>query len=310
MSLIEILSSVKVYRTGKTHSGYKYFEVDINSLGNPEPLGSHFIYHCPWCTDDRQDKKLYYNYRTGVGFCFRCETVVISKFIDIRKVDINKFSWLNFLSSNSYLDISWTETALLSPEVKIYLSKRKYFYENDTIEQFNLRYFRGTDNEIILLLPNNHPTKLSVDSFQTSIISGNRTGPKYVTYSDNKIIYFLNQSRVSSILLVEGIFDAISIIKSSNEELLACPLLGKSVSKSQQRQLYNFMKLGHLKEVFVVLDGEVERHRKIKTCKQILSINSSLKLYYVDLPSELDPEESVAEGIFFNNLNQARRVLS
>lgn len=307
---IENIVPIRVYKSGKTHSGYRFFEIDVNSLGNPEPLGSHFIYHCPWCSHVKNDKKLYYNYRTGVGFCFRCETVVLNRYADVQKFDVNKFSWLNFLSSNSTLDISWTETALLSPEVKVYLSKRKYFYENDTIENFNFRYFKGVDNETVLLLPNNNPTKLSVDSFQTSVISGNQIGPKYVTYSDNKVIYFLEQSKISSAIFVEGIFDAISVMVSSNNELLACPLLGKSISKSQQKQLYRFMKHSYLKEIFVVLDGEVERHRKLKTCKQILSINSSLKVYYVDLPDELDPEEAVAEDVFLSSLSNAKRVMN
>jgi hypothetical protein len=55
------------------------------------------------------------------------------------------------------------------------------------------------------------------------------------------------------------------------------------------------------------LDGEVKKPTKIKTCRQILSINSGLKVYYTDLPSYydekrrqtigLDPEQAYAAGI-------------
>ena len=302
---------IKIFKSGKTHSGYNFYEIDIMSLGEGQLSGSHFIYECPWCTDEKKNKKLYYNYRTGVGFCFRCETVVLSKNTNLEKIDIHKFSWLNFLYLNSNLDISWTDTALVSLKAKTYLSLRKFFYDTDTIQEFNLRYFTGVNGETVLLLPNNSPNRLSVDSFQTTVISGENRGPKYMTYSSDKIIYFLDKVKnPSKIVFTEGIFDAISVTKDANNGLVACPLLGKSLSKSQQKQFYQYLKITKPKEVVVALDGEVSKARRIKTCRQILSIDSSLKVYYTSLPGELDPEEAVAEGIFTDYLSRANRVVA
>jgi hypothetical protein len=308
--MIDKKPNVKVLNTKKSQNYHKFYEIDINSLGEPEVTGSHYIYQCPWCSAERKDKKLYYNYKTGIGLCFRCETVIVSKHVDVKKVDLTKFSWLNFLSSNTYLDISWTDTALISNEVKIYLSKRKYFYDVDIIGKFNLRSFTGVNGETVLLLPNNFPNTVSVDSFQTSVISGKNYGPKYLTYSDNKVIYFLDKiENPKTIVFVEGIFDAISVTNEFKDKLTACCLLGKSISRSQQRQFYLYMKSHDLKEVIVALDGDVNKERCIKTCRQLLSVNSSIKVYFTTLPNELDPEEAVCEGIFGNCLEQAKRVV-
>ena len=304
---------MNILRQGKTHSGYNYYEVDISGLGNYQVSGNHHIYQCPWCSSSKDTKKLYYHLPTGIGFCFRCETVVFDsrgKF-DLKSVDLGKFSWLTFLNLDTYQDISWTESALFSNEVKIYLSQRKYFYQNNIISEYNLRYFTGVNKETVLVLPNDYPELLKVDSFQTSIIAG-LTGntPKYVTHSDSKVIYYLNRlKKNSTLVLVEGIFDSISVTDSSKSSVLACPMLGKSLSRSQQKQLYQYLKKHTIKEVILSLDGDVDKVRKIKTCRQLLAVNSSLKVYYVSLPNELDPEEAVSEHIFEDYLNKAKRIV-
>lgn len=298
---------VRKFKSGRTHSGYVYYEIDASSLEKVRETTNHFICKCPWCNAE----KLYFSFRRGVGFCFHCEVVVTSHGHEPTKVILDTFSWLSFLHLESYKDISWTDTALISHEAKIYLSKRKYDYDNEAIQKFNFRYFTGVDKEIILLLPNNYPERLKVDSFQTTIIKGNNYGPKYLTYSENKVLYFLNKiDNPSMLIFVEGIFDAVSVSLGISDKVKACSLLGKSFSKSQERQLYDYLKLHKPKEVVVALDGEVTRHRKLQTCRQILSINSSLKVYYVDLPGELDPEEAMAENVFHKSLNNAKRLLA
>lgn len=296
---------VRTFKSGKTRSGYSYYEILARDLPTGRISGSHIIHVCPWCGSE----KLYFNFKKGIGLCFHCETVAIDK-DHSKPVSLVDFSWINFLSLSSLKDISWTTNALLSFDAKVYLSKRKCCYDNSTIQRFNLRTFAGVSGEKVLLLPNNHPFRLKVDSFQTTIIAGNSYGPKYVTYSDNKVIYYLNKCNVKSIALVEGVFDAIAVTTFSQHQVVACPLLGKSLSKSQERQLYRYLKGNSLKEVFVILDGDVKRSRKIQTCHQIMSINSSIRTYYVDLPGELDPEESVAENVFDKSFQNAKRVIA
>ena len=298
---------VRTFKSGRTHSGYVFYEIDSSSLEKVKETANHFICKCPWCDAE----KLYFSFRRGVGFCFHCEVVVTNRGQEPTKVILDTFSWLAFLHLESFKDISWTDTALISHDAKIYLSKRKYDYDDETIQKFNFRYFTGVSDEVILLLPNSYPERLKVDSFQTTIIKGKNYGPKYLTYSDNKVLYFLNRINDPSIMIfVEGIFDAVSVSVGISDRVKACSLLGKSFSKSQERQLYNYLKLRKPKEVIVALDGEVTRHRKLQTCRQILSIDSSLKVYYVDLPDNLDPEEAVADGVFHKSLNNAKRVLA
>ena len=49
---------------------------------------------------------------------------------------------------------------------------------------------------------------------------------------------------------------------------------------------------------------------RIKTGAQVLRINSGLKVYYTDLPDELDPEEAVEAGVFNKCLESSMRVFN
>jgi len=299
---------VIVYRSGKSRKGHNLYEVDLNSLGDHKVSGNHFIFRCPWCTD-KESWKLYYNFKIGIGFCFRCESVIITKGALQSKSEVINLSWINFLKMEKYLDISWTDPAIISNDVKVELSKRKYFYGLDAMQKFNLRYFYGVNDELVLVLPNSFPDKLQVDSFQTSILKGQIHGPKYVTYSQTKRIYYLDKLKKSMPLIItEGIFDSIAVSDSLNDEVLACPILGKSLSSHQLKQLYQSLKQVKPSEVIVSLDGDVNRQSKVKVCNQILNIDSSLKTYYIDLPDKLDPEEAVAAGVYKECLSRAQRV--
>jgi hypothetical protein len=288
---------LRIYSSRKTKNGYTVHEVDIATLGEHEVAGVHLKYHCPWCTEERKDKKLYYNTVTGVGFCFRCEAVLIDKdsFKKSRQKihTLDEFSWFNFFKVGNYLDISWAKTALVSPETKSYILSRDGNYDLDVISHYNLRYFEASGDRVMLLLPNLFPNTNLVDAFQTTVAWGYRNpmAPKYITHPTEKSIFYLQQRSFGErVYFVEGIFDAIASH--------GCPILGKSFSKNQLKQLYLFFKAAHrLKEVFLILDGEVKKPTKVKTCRQILGINSSVKVYYTDLPDQLDPEQCVSLGI-------------
>jgi hypothetical protein len=289
---------LRIYSSKKTRNGYTVHEVDIATLGDHEVAGVHLRFNCPWCTEVRTDKKLYYNAVTGIGFCFRCEAVLVDK-ASLKKTrhkihDFDQFSWFNFSKVGDYLDISWAKTALISPEAKSYVLSREGNYDLDIISHYNLRYFEGSGDKTLLLLPNLFPETDRVDAFQTTVAWGYRNplAPKYMTYPEDKSIFYLQQNIYRErVYFVEGIFDAIASH--------GCPILGKSFSKNQLKQLYMFFKAArNLKEIFLVLDGEVKKPTKVKTCRQILGINSSVKVYYTDLPGELDPEQCVNLGVF------------
>jgi len=304
---------VRIYGSGTTKKGYHYNVVNLSDLGFPEESGTQWLFECPWCvpgdlTNTKAKKKLFYNPKKSAGFCFRCNIVIFphdlihDKHKQERKIDISQFSWFNYMQVGDHLDISWTDTALVSNEVKEYLQDRKGEYDLETITKYNIRFFEGVKDEIVIVLPNNNPKRLLVDSFQTTPLYRNPWQHKYMTYSHTKVLYFLNfYKEAERIYLVEGIFDGIA----SN----GCPMMGKTLSKSQLMQLYDFFKVAHnIKEVFVVLDGEVDKDRKIKTGTQVLRVNSGVKVYYTDLPYDydeeskswvgIDPEDAMAKGIF------------
>ena len=296
----------KIYSSGITRKGgYKYYILDLSDLGPPELTGNHLVYPCPWCFEEKHDKKLYYNPKNNLGFCQRCQIVVFAK--DGRrptKVQLAHFSWVNYFKEDDEMyDISLFPSADTFDESREYLSNRKGHYKSDVINQYNIRAFE-TDNNTAIILPDTYPDKNCVDSFQVTYVMRYSGQLKYVTYSSDKFIYYLND-RVgdSKLILVEGIFDSIASG--------GCAMLGKTLSKNQLKQLYNFVKVSDkLKEVFVVLDGEVPKERKIKTGAQVLRINSGLKVYYTDLPDELDPEEAVEAGVFNKCLESSMRVFN
>jgi hypothetical protein len=302
---------VRIYSSGRTKTGYRYNVINISDLGQPEEAANQWVFDCPWCvpTDTKSSKpgkKLYYDPKKHMGFCVRCNIAIFpykepgSKKQE-KLVDISQFSWFNYIQVGENLDLSWTETALVSQEVKEYLQDRKGEYDLDTISKYNIRFFEGVRDETVIVLPNSQPGRLIVDSFQTTPVIRNPWQLKYMTYSHTKVIYFLNlYENAERIYLVEGIFDGIASG--------GCPLMGKTLSKSQSMQLYEFFKRAKVKEVFIVLDGEVERERKIKTGSQVLRVNSGVKVYYTDLPMYyhevigemvgMDPEEAVAAKMF------------
>jgi hypothetical protein len=296
--------AIRIYSSGRTKkSGYRFFEVDLHDLGTPDKSANHLAYKCPWCSDGLKGKKLYYDTKKAIGFCYRCETVVfIHGSKAVSKSVIDEFSWINyFKTEEQYYDISWSQPADSNTVSLNYLLNRKVSYGSDIIDKYNIRAFE-VGNSTCLILPNDYPERNLVDSFQTSLTERREGVPKYVTYSSDKSIYFLKmRSQDKKLILVEGVFDAIA----SN----GCALLGKTLSTSQQRQFYNHIKNQNiLKEVFICLDGEVAAERKIRTGHQVLGVNSSLKVYYVNLPDNLDPEEAVAEGVFEECLNKAKKV--
>lgn len=295
---------VRTYPRGKTKKGgYPIYEVELLDLGKPEIAGGQLLYPCPFCFDEKKDKKLYYNTKDNIGFCHRCEIVIYGRGGKrIEKLEANQFTWINYIKSeNGLYDISWAKNASLFPDAKQYLLNRKVSYDDAIINQYNIRAFEVYNNTGIVL-PNNFPGQEFVDSFQVTFTRRNPKQHKYITYSSDKSIYFLfSKLDDESIILVEGIFDAIASY--------GCALLGKAMSKSQLKQLYQFIKKSkRLKNVFVVLDGEVERARKVATGVQVKKISSSVGVYYTDLPDHLDPEEAVAAGVFDECLNKSQRI--
>ena len=295
---------VRTYPRGKTKKGgYPIFEVELLDLGKPEMAGGQLLYPCPFCFDAKGDKKLYYNTKDNIGFCHRCEIVIYGRGGKrIEKLEANQFTWINYVKSeNGLYDISWAKNATSFPAAKQYLLNRKVPYGDDIIHQYNIRAFEIYNNTGIVL-PNNIPSKDSVDSFQVTFTKRDPKQHKYITYSSDKSIYFLfSKLNDDYIVLVEGIFDAIASY--------GCAMLGKAMSKSQLKQLYQFIKLSKkLKNVFVVLDGDVEKARKVATGVKVKKISSSVGVYYTNLPDRLDPEEAVAAGIFDKCLNNSQRV--
>jgi hypothetical protein len=277
--------------------------VELSDLGTPEKSANHLAYACPFCSGEKKDKKLYYDPAKHIGFCYRCESVIfIHGSRTVSKAILDQFSWVNYFKTEEhYYDISWSKPANFFRESRNYLENRKGNYGSDIVENYNIRAFE-TNDDICIILPNDYPERNLVDSFQTTFAQRKYGVPKYITYSSDKSLYFLKmRASDERIVLVEGVFDAIASG--------GCALLGKTLSNSQQQQFYNFLKLyGNLKEVFVCLDGDVPRDRKIKTGHQVLGVNSSLKVYYTDLPGSLDPEEAVYEGVFEECLNKSKKI--
>jgi hypothetical protein len=83
----DTLKSLK--KKGKSFSSAKFYEeVDesfLSSLQEVNRNGREIIYNCPWCeerygpNEKRFYPKLYYNPSKRVGYCFRCNTVMVVK---------------------------------------------------------------------------------------------------------------------------------------------------------------------------------------------------------------------------------------
>lgn len=245
-------------------------------------------YNCPWCVEIRgkedKDAKLYYNKILKVGFCFKCESVVVGDNLPALE-SIHKI-WRapknNIDPTQQSFDLSgWTRPVQPGSAVYKYLTETRNL-SHSVIEKYQ---FRESDLSTGVIIPN--PTTRT-DPYITDFCQIRYFGCHSLRYvSPTGAVkplygYLFVRDNEDCVIVCEGSFSAISASQSLN--IPAVGLFGKSISAQQ----VNLLRDKHPKSVLVMLDG-MELTSGMKVAR---TLSTFTEVYMTFLESGKDPAET------------------
>lgn len=257
--------------------------------------GDQSIFKCPFCVE-RGHKgdgyKLYVDEVKGKGWCFTCQLIVIFDEVYDLKTEVDKFVKKDFTPTevDKILDVmSWTSPASECDVTIDYLKGRKVSYNHIAADRYNLR-FAEIGGTPVLVIPNELQTKIATNCFQIKVLDESKAFSKYVTFGTVPLMWLdLTLKLTDTLILVEGVFDAMAVT--------GVPLLGKTISSRQQKQLREVcIATSGIEQIVIALDGEVKAKDKLNLAKLVQSVSNEIPVAIAHLPDELDPEEVVADG--------------
>lgn len=245
----------------------------------------NYAFSCPFCKHHK--KKLEVDIQTGLWNCWVCNTkgIKVSNLLkrlkanisDIRNIRENigekkerqEIEILTLPDSFEYIK-PYAED-LMNNNAYEYLSKRGL--SNDDIIKYKIGYANYGENVGELILPS-FDSKGRLNYFiQKNIHTGRYKNPNY---SKNQIIYDLFINWEEPIVLVEGMFDAITVRHNS------IPLLGKFINKTLKKRILK----SKTDTFYICLDADAY-DSSIELSKYLLSIGK--KVFNVILPKNEDP---------------------
>ena len=279
-----------------------------------EPLNktdSHDVYSCPYCdtihgkTRD-EEGKLYYSPKKNIGFCFRCESVVLNKdslfsrehLISLLEnneeenllENINKYDKQN-------LDLSWTTCALENEIVRDYIKSRGI--SEDTIKEFNVRACNTPKIGVVFIDKLEHGI---TNFFQIRNITKNKYHRHLFLKGAIKPVSWLWKINPDKpVILCEGFASALSAYEHLDKDVYPVVATGKTITKFQLHLFSEVSK--NVKEITICYDGGFVKEA-MKSAKSIY--NFGFTIFIMNLPLDKDPND-VDKETFLESFN--KRVL-
>lgn len=258
-------------------------------------------FHCPFCNHHK--KKLEVDLSTGLWNCWVCHTKGKGVSFLLRKINapfndiqnIKKYESYNSKKSDYNNDFIFLPDYYVAFDVNVsnfvqdrlinYLSTRGVSY--DDIRKYKLGYSSKDPNNIIIP---SYDRNFKINYYvEKNISTGRYVNPNY---SKNQIIFESFVDWSSDIVIVEGVFDAMSVQRN------AVPLLGKILGTQLKESLLR----SAVNNVYIALDsGETKDIMKIS--EYLLSIGK--KVFIVDLPEGEDPS-SIGKDRIWDYIGSAR----
>jgi len=228
-------------------------EAFLSSLQEVSRTGKEIIYNCPWCeerygpNDKRFYPKLYYNPLKRVGYCFRCNTVMIVKSDGISFLLEDNQPLLLSDSEKSGKKLGPIDISLALPIEK---DKRRAFsyilnrspYFREIIVEHPIEFYQANFGGGLLGVVFPFRVDGAVWSYQVRFFREDGLEPetRYETRPGIKIPYHpfgLKTGEVDAITLVEGVFGTFGILYlEKNLELFKEEILSMGISLEDFRK--------------------------------------------------------------------------
>ena len=258
------------------------------------------IFRCPFCISRRgkEDRvgKLYFNPLKRIGWCHKCEVVVVSDLFEteeeqeewVKQLYEHKSKVVDFHIPLQFNLLHWTEP--INKEHRQYLVNRGFI--GSTAERYGFLSTReGFGNGIVL--PNKQVEGYT-DFLQIRKLDPGR-GPKYYGLSSSKPLMYADLVDTKRIALAEGSFSAASIYQASGGRISPMAIMGKYLSEIQCGQLQEAVNDNDIEVTYLVLDGGFNTE-VIKLARQIEdNVHGTGEINIVRLPDGRDPNDMISD---------------
>jgi DNA primase len=245
----------------------------------------NYAFHCPFCKHHK--KKLEIDIQTGLWNCWVCSTkgIKISNLLkklkantsDIKNIKENygakkERQEIEILTLPDNFDyIKPYADDLMNNNAYDYLKKRGL--TDDDIIKYKIGYCTYGNNVGEIILPSYDSQGKLNYYIHKNIYTGRYKNPNY---SKNQLIFDVFVNWNEPIVLVEGMFDAISVKHNS------VPLLGKFINKTLKKRIIK----STTDTFYICLDSDAYE-TSLEICKYLISIGK--KVFNVVLPKGEDP---------------------
>lgn len=287
----------------------------ISDLHEPiRKTDTHHVFKCPYCdsvhgkTADREGK-MYYSPTKKVGFCFRCESVILNKdpedVIETVKTAVeeesesDKILRENITKYNKQVfDLSWTKGVLDNKMSKDYLIGERGINEN-VIKDFDIRSCTNPTNGVVFV---DKVTNNSTNFFQIrNIVSEKHNRHLFIKGCIKPISWTDRIDKTKGVILCEGFISALSAYQHLEKDINPLVATGKTITRFQLH-LLSLVK-NNIKEFTVCYDGGFVKEA-VRTAGVLH--NFGFPIYIMNLLKEKDPND-VSKEEFVDCFN--RRVL-
>lgn len=218
------------------------------------------IYECPFCDQltgsPDTTGKFYYNIVKQVGFCFRCEALIISDALRtpelIRQVletvpDEEKYESQKLALTN------WTTPVKENPECLHYMENERGIY-TEVLNRFNVLATRTPKLGVVFCNKIWKDGSAIVTDFLT-IRNVNSSIRHTVIRDQVKPLLWCNYVDTNYVILVEGTISGLSAYQHLDEKVCPIVLLGKTISDLQLSQLKSIVTSKKVDKIYIAPDG-------------------------------------------------------
>jgi hypothetical protein len=250
---------------------------------------THYIAHCPNCSDGKKEPKLYLSKDNGKFICFRCNYSGQDPDTALNSVFENRPD-PEMITKSYSLDL----IPNLDSEGALYLLKRGLTREVIELYGFKSYFIWGKS---CIFIPNRIENNIT-DFFQLRFIDNGEF--RYYTATSTKPLFGIQGlTGTDTLMLAEGIFTAIGAKMKLGHDCIS--LLGKTLTAYQRMQLMSLAE--PYKELVVALDAQTYP-QSYSLARTLLEMFPEKKISLILLADDADDYADMDRDIaikYFNN---------